>query len=285
VACGRYYRAIVGVDVAFFPHYLSGTSESVALAAKMKRLRRYLNFIRGLKAKGSKGVTVRVYIVRHCETQENREVVIQGQQDTSLNAIGLEQATMVGEALKDVKLGIAFSSDLSRAVKTAEAILLHHPGIDLNKRVELRERGMGELEGKHAGAVLGHAPRDMEPISRMTERAHAWWCEAVVPWIKAWDVAEPGNSEDASMEGRRDVLIVSHGGLIGVLLQALRKGTMRVDSHKGVRFGKCMNASITVIEVDSASASGKLTRYSDISHLTGPMVEENVDVQDASPGA
>ena len=46
---------------------------------------------------------------------------------------------------------------------------------------------------------------------------------------------------------------------------------------------KCMNASITVIEVDSASANGELTRYSDISHVTGLMVEENVDVQDAPP--
>ena len=69
------------------------------------------------RAKGSKGVVVRVYIVRHGETQENRDGIIQGQRDTFLNAIGLEQARMVGEALKDARLGIAFSSDLSRAVK------------------------------------------------------------------------------------------------------------------------------------------------------------------------
>lgn len=72
------------------------------------------------RAKGSKGVVVRVYIVRHGETQENRDGVIQGQRDTSLNATGLEQARMVGEALKDAKLGVAFSSDLSRAVKVRE---------------------------------------------------------------------------------------------------------------------------------------------------------------------
>jgi len=47
-----------------------------------------------------------------------------------------------------------------------------------------------------------------------------------------------------------DVLAVPHGYLIGVLLRALRKGTVWVDSHKGVRLVKCMNASITVIEVD-----------------------------------
>jgi len=141
---------------------------------------------------------------------------------------------------------------------------------------------MGELEGRYAGVILGHAPRDMEPISRMTARAYAWWGEAVVPWLKAQD-AEPGNGEE-TIEGRRDVLIVSHGGFIGTLLQVLRKGTVRVE--KGVRMTKCMNASITVIEVDSGSTKGKITRFSDISHLTGPMVEDNVDVvQDAPQNA
>ena len=76
------------------------------------------------RTKGSKGVVVRVYIVRHGETQENRDGIIQGQQDTFLNAIGSEQARMVGEALKDAKLGIAFSSDLSRAVKVRTDLII-----------------------------------------------------------------------------------------------------------------------------------------------------------------
>ena len=140
---------------------------------------------------------------------------------------------------------------------------------------------MGDLEGRYAGVILDHAPRDMEPISRMTARAYAWWREAVVPWIHAQD-AESGNHGQETVEGRRDVLIVSHGGLIGALLEVLRKKTVRVE--KGVRMTKCMNASITVIEMDSGSAKGKMTRFSDISHLAGPMVEENVDVvQDAPP--
>ena len=62
-------------------------------------------------------MVMRVYIVRHGETQENKDGIIQGQQDTKLNANGEEQAWMVGEALKDAKIGIAYSSDLSRAVK------------------------------------------------------------------------------------------------------------------------------------------------------------------------
>ena len=83
-----------------------------------------------LRVGGSKGVVVRVYIVRHGETQENRDGIIQGQRDTSLNAIGLEQARMVGEALKDAKLGVAFSSDLGRAVKVRN--INHHPSARMN---------------------------------------------------------------------------------------------------------------------------------------------------------
>lgn len=133
-------------------------------------------------------------------------------------------------------------------------------------------QGMGELEGKYVGTKLSRAPKDMEPISQMTARANAWWCEAVVPWIKAQ------NAGRGIAEGPRDVLVVSHGGLIGVLLRALRKETVQLE--KGVRLTGCMNASITVIEVDSVSARGRISRYSDISHLEGPVVEENVDVQD-----
>jgi len=140
---------------------------------------------------------------------------------------------------------------------------------------------MGELEGRYADVILGHAPRDMEPVSRMTARANAWWHEAVVPWIKAHEAAELGNGQGTAGPGR-DVLIVSHGGLIGILLRALRRGTVRLDS--AVRMTKCMNASITVIEVDPATARGKIVRCSDTSHLAGPMVEQNVDVvQDAPP--
>jgi len=135
---------------------------------------------------------------------------------------------------------------------------------------------MGELEGRYVDVILGHTPRDMEPVSRMMERAYAWWREAVVPWIKAQDVAD---GQEVTMEGPRDVLVVSHGGLIGALLHKLRKDTVGVG--RDVRLTRCLNASITVIEVDSVSAKGTMTRYSDVSHLTGPMVEENADVRDA----
>ena len=60
---------------------------------------------------------VTVYLVRHGETQENREGIMQGHLDTELNAAGLDQARRTADALDRVHFAAAHSSDLARAVK------------------------------------------------------------------------------------------------------------------------------------------------------------------------
>ena len=62
-------------------------------------------------------VVARVYIVRHGETDHNRQGIIQGQLDTALNAAGIEQARLAADALEAVPFGVAYSSDLQRARK------------------------------------------------------------------------------------------------------------------------------------------------------------------------
>ena len=67
----------------------------------------------------------RIYLVRHGETQANLDEIIQGHQDTALNERGLEQARLLGEALKKIKFhDVAFSSDLRRAVSVSDALLM-----------------------------------------------------------------------------------------------------------------------------------------------------------------
>lgn len=53
--------------------------------------------------------------VRHGETLENRNKIIQGQLNTHLNELGRRQSEAVAIALKDVPFQRAFSSDLNRA--------------------------------------------------------------------------------------------------------------------------------------------------------------------------
>ncbi|KAG8920171.1 hypothetical protein FRC01_000886, partial [Tulasnella sp. 417] len=85
---------------------------------------------------------VNVYIVRHGETFENAKGIIQGQLDTQLNELGRTQAERLGEVLSGVRFDHAFTSDLSRARDTAQAIVDMQPGVDLELVPDsgLRER-------------------------------------------------------------------------------------------------------------------------------------------------
>jgi broad specificity phosphatase PhoE len=83
---------------------------------------------------------IRVYIVRHGETEENKQKIIQGHLDTPLNSEGERQADLVAHALKDVPFDVCYSSDLRRAVDTAKRILVNHSRAELQIEEAVRER-------------------------------------------------------------------------------------------------------------------------------------------------
>ena len=66
---------------------------------------------------------MKIYLVRHGETDWNQAGLLQGQTDIALNAQGLEQAHDAAERLKKVPFEIAFCSPLIRAKRTAEIII------------------------------------------------------------------------------------------------------------------------------------------------------------------
>jgi broad specificity phosphatase PhoE len=63
-----------------------------------------------------------VYLVRHGQTAWNKEEVFRGRADIPLNETGRKEALLTGQYLKVVKVDSLYSSPLSRAVETAEAI-------------------------------------------------------------------------------------------------------------------------------------------------------------------
>ncbi len=90
----------------------------------------------------------RLLLVRHGETNWNREGRFQGQIDIPLNENGQRQGEQVGEFLKPVKIDAAVTSSMSRPKETAELILKHHPGVKLQGREDLWEISHGTWEGK-----------------------------------------------------------------------------------------------------------------------------------------
>jgi probable phosphoglycerate mutase len=84
--------------------------------------------------------STRIYIVRHGQTEENKQKIIQGHLDTLLNPEGERQAGLVAEALKAIPFDACYSSDLRRAADTANRILVNHPRVKLQTQEAVREQ-------------------------------------------------------------------------------------------------------------------------------------------------
>jgi len=165
-------------------------------------------------------------LVRHGETDWNRDGRWQGRSDTHLNEIGREQAANVAEELDGVD--VVYSSDLARARETAE-IVADRLGLDVHVDERLRERSFGAWEGK-TGPEIEAEFRD----------AHARWLAGEGPGA---DDAEPFADfatrirdflEDVlERHPEEAVLVVAHGGSIRVI-HALAAGLDYVRDHRSI---------------------------------------------------
>lgn len=90
---------------------------------------------------------MKLILVRHGESEDNKAKICQGQRDSPLSELGEEQAEKVAERLKDEKIDAIYSSDLKRARDTAEAINKYHY-LEIIDDKRLRERSLGILQGK-----------------------------------------------------------------------------------------------------------------------------------------
>lgn len=89
-----------------------------------------------------------IYIIRHGETQANKDGLLQGWLDTDLNENGVDLAVQTGQALKHVKFDVVYTSPLIRAVHTAQLLIENNENpapIIVDQRI--KEVNMGGWQG------------------------------------------------------------------------------------------------------------------------------------------
>jgi broad specificity phosphatase PhoE len=89
---------------------------------------------------------MRLWLIRHGETEHNIRRVFQGQLDTPLTERGRHQAELTAAALGGVNFDRIYASDLARAFDTAQA-LADGRSIDVEPDIRLRELHYGVLQG------------------------------------------------------------------------------------------------------------------------------------------
>jgi len=164
-------------------------------------------------------------LVRHGETDWNRDGRWQGGSDTRLNDLGREQARALAEQL-DGEIDVLYSSDLARARETAE-IVAARLGLEVRLDPRLRERGFGSWEGLTT----------IEVEERFAD-AHRRWLAgegAGADDAEAFEdfSARVGDflSDVLRLHPGEDVLVISHGGSIRVI-HALAAGVDYVRDHR-----------------------------------------------------
>jgi broad specificity phosphatase PhoE len=164
-------------------------------------------------------------LVRHGETDWNRDGRWQGHSDTHLNEAGRQQAARLAAELDGID--VVYSSDLARARETAE-IVARRFGLDVAVDERLRERSFGAWEGKtgpeieaefgdaHARWLAGEGPgTDAEPFTDFAARVRSFLEDAL------------------ARHPEETVLVVAHGGSIRVI-HALANGLDYVRDHRSI---------------------------------------------------
>ena len=88
-----------------------------------------------------------LYVFRHGESTDNINEIFSGGRDSKLAPQGITSARLLAKKLKNRKIGLAFSSDQSRALDTLKAVLKYHKEVPVIVDARLRERDYGNITG------------------------------------------------------------------------------------------------------------------------------------------
>ena len=200
---------------------------------------------------------MRLYIMRHGETDSNREKRLQGRVDNPLNESGIKLAREVGRALRDIRFSLWITSPLKRAVQTGEAVLSENKvsgNVPMEKDEGIIEISFGSWEGLGCGKdnfeidcdnfsdfyknpELVNFPEDAEKPSDVKKRT--------LEFLKRTVAREELKTK--SGEPEKNVLITTHGFAMRALLNSLYEDPS--DFWQGRVPANC---AVNIVEADNS---------------------------------
>ncbi|HJC47491.1 MAG TPA: histidine phosphatase family protein [Candidatus Lachnoclostridium pullistercoris] len=200
---------------------------------------------------------MRLYLIRHGQTDWNVAGKIQGCHDIPLNETGKKQAQYLAEGMKKRPVTHVYSSPQIRALETARAIAASQ-GVEVTAIPGLREVEFGDWEGMTWGEIK---ERDPERYAR--------WVETPA------EVTPPGGESRAQIyerigdavstiikEAKGDVAVVSHGAALVYAVSYMFRNEVGPHDEIIVK-----NVSITTVEYDRETGHFRMIQENDLSHL------------------
>ena len=223
-----------------------------------------------------------IYLIRH-----GRQSSSDCNVNVDLAPEGERQAALLGQRMKNYPIDALYCSDLIRADLTAKIAFAGQPALleHLQIRPGLAEVDFGELTGQPDEVVKRfYADYYQEQMDRFAEgrvqkgnaldEVNEFIGDFFVPTEEIWyPQGETGESVLARVmpvmqewieSGDQNIAVVTHGGVIRILLTALFGG----DFAKRFMFGTSLeNCSITQLHYDEEKNGFFLDRFNDYAHL------------------
>lgn len=190
---------------------------------------------------------MKIYLIRHGETDWNKMRKLQGQVDIPLNEFGRHLAIETEPALRNVPFDIAFTSPLKRAKETA-MLVLGNRNIPIIEDERIMEMGFGDYEGlccKKDGWNIPdpdfqfffdapqkyHPPKNGESFAHLSDRLNVFLQELYA-------------NEELS---KKTILVSTHGAALCGILRLMKGNPMEQYWGKGVH----KNCAVTIVEVEN----------------------------------
>lgn len=195
-------------------------------------------------------------LIRHGETDMNRELRFQGQVDVALNATGLEQARRLAARMAGEKADALYASDLLRAQQTAQPIA-GQLALAQVPEAGLREQNFGRVDGMRVDDIKEQLPEAWEgwlrfeqdycmPEGESTRQFHARVMESIYRLV--------------ALHPDQTVVVVTHGGVLDMIYRTAR--SLGLD---GPRQSDIPNAGLNRIRVREGGID--ILHWADTQHL------------------
>lgn len=198
-----------------------------------------------------------LYIVRHGETEWNKEQRLQGRLDSSLTEKGREYARLLGKRLKDVDFKEIICSPSERTRVTAE-IVRGNKTIPIKNDERIMEMHMGPWQGMKIKDIQEQYPIEYECFMKRPKVYHNDGAELYPDMFKR---AEGFLQYLKNREINGNVLIVTHG----LFIQTLYVIFKRMEWSDFWSESTVEGTSLTVVKIDEEKVEWVL--QGDMSHI------------------
>jgi len=198
---------------------------------------------------------MKLILVRHGETPENKKGILQGHLNSSLSKEGIKQAKKLSLRLKNEKIDKIFVSDLKRTVQTAKELIKYHPNTEVIYEQMIRERDLGNLQGRSLKELIEESKKSglsMFKFKPKRGESHSDLKKRIKKFFRDLMKKESGKT----------ILLVTHGGPIAHLLLYFLK-----LPFKKIKECKSGHTGISIIEVDINDGNHKINLINCTKHL------------------